>query len=190
MDSLCDWFKANTLSLHIARTNYIFSRMGMIMLTVALVFVLVLVRSDEKRFLGFHSDRKLALKDHIKYVVQYFSSTSYNVWYDLMGIYLSIIFKETSSSYEKQAVQLINKTEYDAHSAEHFEACNILMLRWIYRLGDRVHKTLPRPLMEHTTLNSACHDHNTRQRQVLHVSNCRICLASIRVNTKILQILI
>ena len=35
-----------------------------------------------------------------------------------------------------------------------------------------MHKTLPKPLMKHLTLNTAYHDHHTQQSQVPH------CLAS------------
>jgi len=41
-----------------------------------------------------------------------------------------------------------------------------------------MHKTLPRDLMEHFTLNIAYHNHNTQQSQPSHVNNCHICLPS------------
>jgi len=43
---------------------------------------------------------------------------------------------------------------------------------------DCIHKTLPKPLMEHFTLYTAYHDHNTRQSHAPHVKKRRTCLAS------------
>ena len=74
------------------------------------------------------------------------------------------------------AVLLINKIEYNAHTAKLFKICNMLTLKSMYELEtakfmfDCIHKTLPKPLMEHFTLNTAYHDHNTRQSQAPHVN--------------------
>jgi len=43
---------------------------------------------------------------------------------------------------------------------------------------DCIHKTLPKSLMEHFTLNTKNHDHNTRQSQAPHIKKRRTCLAS------------
>jgi len=43
---------------------------------------------------------------------------------------------------------------------------------------DCIHKTLPKPLVEHFTLNTADHNYNTRQSHALHVKKGRTCVAS------------
>ena len=53
LDCQCDWFNVNTFSLIYTKANYMFSGMGMIMLTTALVFVLVLLRLNKKTLLSF-----------------------------------------------------------------------------------------------------------------------------------------
>ena len=45
---LCDCFKTNKLTLSSAKTNYMFSHIRLIIITVALVFVLVLLKFYEK----------------------------------------------------------------------------------------------------------------------------------------------
>ena len=43
---------------------------------------------------------------------------------------------------------------------------------------DCIRKTLPNPLLEHFILNTAYHDHNTRQSHASHLNKRRNCLAS------------
>ena len=62
--------------------------------------------------------------------------------------------------------------------------CNILTSKSLYELEtakimfDCIHKTLPKPLMEHFTLNTEYHDHNIRQSHTPRVKKRRTSLAS------------
>ena len=107
-----------------------------------------------------------------------------------MGIYLSIIFKENYSA-SKKTVRLINKSEYNAHTAKLFKTCNILTLKSMYELEtakfmfDCVDKTLSKPLMQHFTLNTAYHNHNIRQIQASHVKSAALVVLLIQFYTNI-----
>ena len=52
---------------------------------------------------------------------------------------------------------------------------------------DRIHKRLPKPLMEHFTLNTAYHDHNTRPSHAPHVKGASPVLLQIQYYTKVPQ---
>jgi len=133
--------------------------MGMIMLTMALVFVLVLIRFNGKMFWGKHIDNKLIWKEHIKHVnskifralyilrtvKQIISCRHLKILYSTLvqphTLYGITLWGSTYLSYlkkaivlQKKAVQLINKSEYNAHTAQLFNTCNILTLKSMYEL--------------------------------------------------------
>ena len=109
----------------------------------------------------------------------------------LYGINLSIIFKENYSALEKKVVRLINKSEYNAHTAKSFKTCNILTLKSMYELEtakfifDCIHKTLPKPLMEHFTLNTG--QYTTKSRTSCKKTPHLIVLLLVQYYTKVPQ---
>ena len=106
-----------------------------------------------------------------------------------MGINLSIIFKQNYCA-SKKAVRLINKSVYNAHTDKLVKIYDILTSKSMYELEtaefmfDCIHKTLPKPLIEQFTLNTAYHDHNTRRRHAPHVKCAALVLLLIQYNTK------
>ena len=91
---------------------------------------------------------------------------------------------------QNKVIRLNNKSESNAHTTKLFKTCNILTLKSMYEIEtakfmfDCVHKTLPKSLMEHFTLNIAYHDHNTRQSRPPHVNITALVLLLIQFTPK------
>jgi len=71
LDCLCDWFKANTLSFNIAKTNYMFLQYGNDRANHGFSVCIgtdKIQREDVVKIWGIHIDNKLIWKEHIKHV--------------------------------------------------------------------------------------------------------------------------
>ena len=70
LDCLCDWFKANKLSLNIAKTNYMLFQYGNDHANNGFTVCIGTDKIQRKdvKFLGIHIDKKLIWKEHIKHV--------------------------------------------------------------------------------------------------------------------------
>ena len=162
LDCLCDWFKANKLSLNIAKTNYMFFPYGNDLANNGFGVCIgtdKIKRKDVVKFLGIHIDSKLAWRDHIKHVNSKISRALYILravkqiisCHHLKMLYSTLVqphilygitlWGSTFQSYlkktevlQKKAIRLINKSEYNAPTAKLFKTCNILTLKSMYKL--------------------------------------------------------
>ena len=161
--NLINWFKANKLSLNIAKTNYIlfpsckFVNMeGNVKLYAG---VDEIIRNECCKFVGIIIDDKLGWLDHINYINIKLSRSIYilnsvknmlpndilrQLYYTMVQPYLTygiILWGSTYQSYlkrtvilQKKDIRYMHKAHYNAHTKPLFYASNVLNIEYTYLL--------------------------------------------------------
>ena len=161
--NLINWFKANKLSLNIAKTNYIlfpsskFVNVGGNMKLYAGADEII--RNECCTFLGMIIDDKLGWLDHVNSINIKLSRSLYilnsvknmlpndilrQLYYTMVQPYLTygvILWGSTYQSYlkrtvilQKKAIRYMHKAHYNAHTKPLFYASNVLNIKYSYLL--------------------------------------------------------
>lgn len=162
LNKLSDWFKANKLSLNVAKSNYILiSNVHDRARHVHLLKVnnIIIERTRCVKFLGMHIDECLTWNDHIKICRAKIASSIYAInrmkhiipkeymrtlYFSIVYPYLSYgipiwggtynIHKNKMITIQKRAVRVLSNAKYNAHTDPLFRELKILKLADIYRV--------------------------------------------------------
>ena len=102
-----------------------------------------------------------------------------------LGVMLHIVILTLFSNYKKKIIIIITFSDHNAHTGLIFNRLNILPLYKLIqnRIGIMMYKNandmLPPVMNELFTVNSNIHEHNTRQRLMLHTDRGHILIFSI-----------
>ena len=161
--NLINWFKANKLSLNIAKTNYILFRSSKFVNLGDNLKLYAganeIIRNVRCKFLGIVIDDKLCWLDHINSINIKLSRSLYilnsvknmlpnfilrQIYYTMVQPYLTygiILWGSTYQSYlkrtvilQKKAIRYMHKAHYNAHTKPLFYASNVLNINNTYRL--------------------------------------------------------
>ena len=161
--NLINWFKANKLSLNIAKTNYILFRSSKFVNLGDNLKLYAgadeIIRNVRCKFLGIVIDDKLCWLDHINAINIKLSRSLYilnsvknmlpnfilrQIYYTMVQPYLTygiILWGSTYQSYlkrtvilQKKAIRYMHKAHYNAHTKPLFYASNVLNINNTYRL--------------------------------------------------------
>ena len=161
--NLINWFKANMLSLNIAKTNYLLFPSSKLVNVGGNMKLYAgadeIIRNECCKFLGIIIDDKLGWLDHINSINIKLSRSLYilnsvknmlpnyilrKLYYTMVQPYLTygiILWGSTYQSYlkrtvilQKKAIRYIHKADYNAHTKPLFYASNVLNIHYTYLL--------------------------------------------------------
>ena len=199
----------NKLSLNIAKANYmLFSNSASDLPCLLKMNDFTITKTDCCKFLGLFIDCGLTWNSHVDYIckiiarnIGVINRTKHffpevvllSLYNTVIGSYLNygILAWGASSAtnlnrlllLQKQALCIINFTEFNAHTDPLFIKGNIFKVKDIYRLqlGSLMYQltcnNLPSAIKSMFTLNSDVHSHFTRQASNFHIPYTRTSLA-------------
>ncbi len=167
LQSLCEWFRANKLSLNIGKTNYILFSKTQLNIPDRLNLKIgneIIERQNVVKFLGLYIDSKLDWHAHTKYVTNKLNSSLYamrkvkhivfrnhmlTLYYSLIYPYIDYgisLWGSTRATYinkiktlQKRAIRIIMGSNYNAHMTSLFAKLKILRVEDVYKLSIAKH---------------------------------------------------
>ena len=161
LSNLINWFKANMLSLNIAKTNYLLFPSSKLVNVGEDMKLYAdadeIIRNECCKFLGIIIDDKLGWLDHINSINIKLSRSLYilnsvkkmlpnyrHLYFTMVQPYLTygiILWGSTYQSYlkrtvilQKKAIRYMHKAHYNAHTKPLFYASNVLNINFTYLL--------------------------------------------------------